>query len=104
MRFRTVVVACCFVVAPVFGVIACVGDDPPLEARVGQEASVDGGGVPDAPATTSDASCADTSSDPLNCGACGTTCNGGKCFEGVCGGEKVTALAVQEGAAGWFRA
>jgi alpha-tubulin suppressor-like RCC1 family protein len=37
----------------------------------------------------------DTSSDPLNCGACGVACEGGEsCFAGVCDGMHVTQVSA----------
>ncbi len=37
----------------------------------------------------------DTSSDPLNCGSCGTVCpQGAGCFLGVCGGMQVTQITA----------
>jgi hypothetical protein len=38
--------------------------------------------------------CGDTSSDPSNCGSCGTDCNGGACQAGVCGPLPAGVLAT----------
>jgi hypothetical protein len=43
-----------------------------------------------------DAGCADTSSDPLNCGSCGHSCLGGKCQEGRCAPVTLATLAANE--------
>lgn len=60
-------------------VLAACGDD---ELR--------GGAGWSAPAADLPATCDDTSSDPFHCGACGHTCWGGECVEGVCQANLLT--------------
>lgn len=86
---------------------ACVGDDVTPAPAGGPEAgsSDDGGGADGtantdapgacaAPKALCDGKCVDTSSDPANCGECGKSCGGAKCFESTCAGEKVTSIAT----------
>jgi alpha-tubulin suppressor-like RCC1 family protein len=41
-----------------------------------------------------DSGCGDLTSSNENCGACGNVCEAGACFESVCGGQRVTAVAT----------
>ena len=53
---------------------------------------VDGGGGPtcDAGLATCGSSCVDVTSDPKNCGTCGTSCGAGPCCTGVCNADTVS--------------
>jgi len=87
--------------------MACVGDDPgatPGDTPDGSSQNDgdpsgndggEGGATCAAPKTTCGTACVDTQSDAAHCGACDKPCAGGaKCFEGVCNGQAVKAVAA----------
>lgn len=70
--------------------VACVGDTPTTPASdSGTDAPVTDAAMVDA----SDSGCGDTMTSPNNCGACGHVCDGGSCFEGVCGGNAIVQVS-----------
>jgi len=63
----------------------------------GGDATVDGGGACKGAQRLCGSACVDTTSDPQNCGSCGTVCEGGTCCASICVADTASCAFVVDG-------